>query len=170
MKSLNLSQGKVALVDDQDYERCAKYKWTLDTKTENGGYVTYYALRGVRLPDGRHTTQYLHRFILGVTDPKQKVDHRDRDGLNNCRSNLRKPTDAQSVYNRGLHRHNTSGFKGVCLEKRTNKWRSAIGINGRNISLGHFHSKIEAAKAYDTAALKYYGEYAVLNFPKKEVK
>lgn len=104
----------------------------------------------------------MHRQVLGVTDPKTKVDHRDGDGLNNCRSNLRRSTHQQNMYNQRKHGLNTSSrFKGVNIFK--SQWQSRITANGLRIFLGYFPTEEQAAKAYNRAALRYHKSFALLN-------
>jgi len=109
----------------------------------------------------------LHRVILGVTDPEIKVDHKDGNGLNNVRYNLRVCTTAENTRNKQKSKGNTSGFKGVCWHKRDKCWAVQICVDYKGVHLGHFpgtpEGKIEAAKAYNVAAIKYYGEFARLN-------
>ena len=93
------------------------------------------------------------------------VDHKDGDGLNNKRDNLRIVTIAENNYNKSKSRRTLSSqYKGVSIDKRTNKWRVIIYYKYRKIHLGMFDDEIEAAKAYDEAAKELYGKYAKLNF------
>ena len=109
-----------------------------------------------------------HRLIMSATDPAVEIDHKNGDGLLNTEENLRFSTHAQNLSNRGSQTGNASGHKGVGWFKRYSKWRAQIGVNGKMIHLGYFADKVEAALAYDAAALKYHGEFAVLNFPVKK--
>jgi hypothetical protein len=92
------------------------------------------------------------------------IDHINRNGLDNRRANLRLATVAQNAWN-SKKRKSRSGYKGVCYDKAKRRWRAAIVNHGRRIHLGYFEDKIEAAKAYDAAAKKYCGHFALLNFP-----
>jgi len=160
MKQIPLSRELIALVDDEDFEKVSKYKWSA-TSSING---VIYGARGI---GGRknHKTIYLHQFIMGM----KNVDHRDGDGLNCQRSNLRPATSTQS--NRNKCRHGAAPFKGVGLEHRTpplkKPYRAAIVVNKRRIRLGYFEKAELAASAYDNAARTYFGEFARLNFPKE---
>lgn len=102
----------------------------------------------------------MHQQIMGF--PGCEVDHRDRDGLNNQRGNLRKATDREQVINRLMKPGNT-GFRGV--KKKVHLFEARISDYGKYICLGHFKTAKEAAKAYDLAAKQIHGEFAVLNFP-----
>lgn len=153
MREITLTQGKVALVDDQDYDRVSSYRWTTLKQPH-----TCYAYTKVR-EGSRWKTIYLHRLILGVL-PGFKVDHVSGNGLDCRRSNLRIVDDCQSNQNRtgrGV------GFKGLS-KTPSGKWNVRIRANGKTHRLGIFESDIEAAKAYDEAALRLCGPFARLNF------
>lgn len=156
VREIPLSQGKCALVDDADFTRVNQYKW-FAMKSDDG---RWYARR---TPTKDCAAIYMHRFILG-TLPSEIVDHRDRDGLNCQRSNLRPCTNGQNQANAIAPRHNTSGFKGV-YRKRT-KWAATIGFQGERYFLGSFFTAEEAALAYDDKATDLFGEFARLNFPR----
>jgi hypothetical protein len=150
MKRIPLTRGQYALVDDADYDYLMQWKWHILV-----GSSTYYAKRCSAIR--------MHRVILDA--PKdQHVDHRDGNGLNNQRYNLRLCTRAQNAQNRKLRRDSKSGFKGVRWVPGRNKWRADIKVKGKSIYLGYFTCVVKAAKAYDEAAIKYFGEFAWLNF------
>ncbi len=149
MREVPLTQGKVSLVDDADYKYLNQFKWFAHKIDK-----TFYAVRDV----GK-TRLYMHRVLVGIDG--LEVDHRDRNGLNNQRYNLRPATRSQNVANQPPHKDNKSGFKGVTQER--NRWKARIMVDGCQIHLGCYDTAIEAAKAYNGAALKYFGEFAYRN-------
>lgn len=153
MKEIPLTQGKVAIVDDEDYKWASKYKWYF-----NKGY----AVRKIRV-SGVDKTVYLHREILHTPDGVYS-DHINTNKLDNRKTNLRLCTFAENLKNRGKYKDNKSGFKGVFWCSTKNKWRACIRSNFRFIHIGYFENKIDAALAYDEAASKYHGKFAKLNF------
>jgi len=160
VKEIQLNHNKVALVDDEDYERVSRLTWTA-FKNPLG---KWYAKTG-----GGRSQRRLHRFILNLTDPSIKVDHKDGDGLNNQKHNLRIATTAQNGWNVGLYRTNSSGFKGVSWRdnRHKNHWLAKIEANHKIFRLGAFATAEEAARAYDTKARELHGEFARLNFPQE---
>lgn len=143
------------MVDDADYERVNKYKWHA-VKTP----YTWYAQRAVHVPFGASPqAKRLHRFLLNA-QRYDIVDHKDGDGLNNQRNNIRLCSTVDNGRNRVCPK---VGFKGVT--KENSKWLAKIRINSYQQRLGLFGSAKEAAQAYDAAAKKHYGEFARLNFP-----
>jgi len=158
MKTLPLSQGFAASVDDADYDRVSAYKWSA-TKVKN----TVYGIRKIRTTEGRTTSQLLHRFITGVTDPSIDVDHKDHNGLNNQRHNLRRTVRGENDGNRRKTR-GSSQYKGVSWSKSKGRWRACITI-GRTVHLGYYADEAQAALAYDAAARIRFGVLANCNFP-----
>ena len=152
MKEIKLTQGKSAIVDDEDYEGLNRFKWFAEQRGN-----TFYARS--------KSSTYMHRFILGLEQGDGKeIDHKDGNGLNNCRENLRLCTRSQNNIN-GRVRKGTSKYKGVCWDKRDKKWKARISIDKKRISLGNWLSEIGAARAYDIKATELHGEFARLNFP-----
>ena len=162
VKQVVLTQGYVAQVDDDDFERVSQFTWHAKVvRRKDGSIQQVYAWRNVRKPDGTRTGQKMHRFILGVTDPAIGVDHRDRDGLNNQRDNLRIATASQNQCNRPAAAHNAAGYKGVA--RQGGKYRAQIRLHGRKRHLGYFNTPRNAADAYDAAAIQLHGEFALTN-------
>jgi hypothetical protein len=158
-KQILTTRGKWTIVDDEDYEWLQQWKWHCTEK----GYV-----RRVDCSGGKRLLVTMHRLIMDAPDEMQ-VDHRDGNTLNNCRSNLRLASNSQNCCNKD-GRVGVSGYRGVTNHKASpNKpWYARIKVSGVYIDLGVFADKIEAAKAYDAAAIKYHGEFARLNFPQGE--
>lgn len=151
-----LSQSYVAIVDAADADSVRAFKWSAVQIGQ-----TVYAQRSIKRADGRWTTQKLHQFLTGY----DRTDHRNGDGLDNRRANLREATQTQNMCNRQRRSGSSSGFKGVTWWKRDGKWKAQIGLAGKNHHLGYFSTAEEAARAYDDAARELHGEYATLNFP-----
>lgn len=163
MREIPLTQGKVALVDDEDYERVVVTNWCA-VKSEGG---IWYALSAITT-NGRRIYPLLHRFILNAPAGR-KVDHKNRDGLDCRRENLRFATTSQNAMNMRRSRSSSSPFKGVSFVNRSlsKPWRAQIKINGKAIHL-HLHTTAEgAARAYDAKAKELFGEFARLNFPEE---
>ncbi len=109
----------------------------------------------------------MHRQIMGVTNEKCDVDHKDRNGLNNQRSNLRICSRSNNSKNRTSRKNSSSKYLGVHFHKqkgKNSKWVAQIFVDGAPIYLGRFTIEADAARCYDVAALKYHGEFANLNF------
>jgi len=94
-----------------------------------------------------------------------RYDHFDHDGLNNSRLNLRPCTASQNNCNQRKGGGTSSKYKGLTWIPKRKKWKVMICVNGKNKFVGEFSDEVEAAKAYDAAARKYHGEFALLNFP-----
>jgi hypothetical protein len=165
-KTIPLTRGKAAIVDDEDYESIAKYRWHANP----GRNQHWRAERTCR--QGKKKTVLMHRQIMDAPEGVE-VDHKNRNPLDNRRCNLRLCTHSQNMRNMGRRKKfgsKTSQYKGVVKRARDSFWLARIRvaeISPESLHLGHFASEIEAAKAYDAAAQKYFGEFAVLNFPKE---
>jgi hypothetical protein len=156
-RTIELTQGKVALVDDRDFEYLNQWKWQA---MQNSG--TWYAVRTIYSPCKKSIK--MHRLITGAPDG-MLVDHFNMDGLDNRRANLRVCTKAENMCNRGKQANNTTGFKGVFRSK--DRYLVQITVDGRIKSIGRYATPEEAARVYDQAALKYHGRFARLNFPRE---
>ena len=153
-KEIQLMCGGITVVSPEDYSRLNKYRWH---KRKDDGYASRTVYE-----DGKFKTIRLHQEIINI--PVGFVtDHINRDRLDNRRSNLRKATRSQNMANSKIPLTNTSGYKGVYYRKEQDRWRASIRVDQEHISLGQYGSPEEAAKAYNDAALKYFGEFASLN-------
>lgn len=164
MKTIPLTRGKVALVDDEDYEALSRFKW-FAFKTAATGRL--YAARGIRYRkhDGKVSVRlvFMHSQILGRS-AGYEVDHENRDSLDNRHLNLRWATRSQNQCNVTRARRARSGYLGVyCL--KDGRFISYIGHEMMKIYVGIFESANEAARAWDAVAVRLRGEFAVLNFP-----
>lgn len=157
MKPIKLSQGKVAWVDDEDYERVNAFKWCASNNKRG-----FYAKTNIII-NGKRTMMFMHRFIMNGRDYSIKVDHIDGDGLNNQRSNLRFCTNQQNCRNNRSTIIKTSRHNGVCFNKKSKKFMSGITVDGKNIHLGYFTIEDDAGLAYNKAASEYFKEFACLN-------
>lgn len=157
MKTISLTQNKVAIVDDEDYERLNQWKWYCNR---------HYAVRQSKKIGGKQTTIFMHKEIVVCRDPYLEVDHINGNKLDNRKANLRLCTPSQNIANTPVRKDNETGYKGVSHEKRWggNTWRARIQINGQREVLGYFASPEDAARAYDRAAKEIFGEFAHLNF------
>ena len=158
MKEIVLTKGFVAFVSDEDFEELSKCRWAA-IKAPSG---IWYASRG---GGKRGVRVSMHRQILGITDPKIIVDHQNGNGLDNQRKNIRVATKSQNAMNRAIDKRSTTGFK--CVSKYKGKYRAYIVVGYKQKGLGVYNCPIEAAKAYDRAAIELHKEFANLNFPQQ---
>lgn len=161
-KRIQLTQGKFALVDECDFEYLMRWVWYFGSGPRCG-----YAIRSSRKSkhgDDTRTSIYMHKVIM-LRKYKIKfssqVDHKDGNRLNNLRNNLRFATHSQQAMNRKSIGY--SKFKGVSWNTRENKWYSKIKVKGVSKHIGCFDNPVEVAKAYNPAAIEYFGEFAKLN-------
>ncbi len=164
LRSIPLTKGFSALVDEADYELLSAHSWRALVRTNNVYAVRWE--RGSEIPPGGVRRMiYMHRGVLGLKpDDEAHVDHVNRDGLDNRRANLRTCSRGENLANAPA-KGGRSRFKGLYFRKDTGRWVARLGADGRVRFLGSFESEVDAAMAYDQAALEQWGEFALLNFP-----
>lgn len=155
MRIIQLTQGKEAILDDEDYDRVSKYKWHY-AHYPGGGYAK------TNNKGNKPALLRMHRIVLNAKSG-ELIDHINGNTLDNRKENLRIVNQSQNMMNTRLRSTNTSGYKGVCYDKRWKNWLAHIWKDGEQIYLGCFKDKKLAAKAYNEAAKEYHGEYAKLN-------
>ena len=156
MKQIPLTQGKYAIVDDEDFEYLNQWKWRVGTS----GYATRTVQGKNDLGARVSRSLIMHRVIMNAKKG-EFIDHVDTDRLNNRKNNLRFCSSSQNSMNRS--KKSKSKFKGVSWHKRDKRWRAEIKVDGIRIHLGYYVNAIEAVSAYDQAAKKYFGEFAKTN-------
>jgi len=161
VREIVLTRGQIALVDDEDFDRLNKVRWQARW---NPCIKSFYAARSFR-KNGNFKTEIMHRIVMGA--PKGVlVDHRNSgDTLNNQKSNLRFATHIENARNGKLRRNNILRLKGVRKNSNSSTYQVRICVKGRSLHIGCFHDPEMAARAYDEAAVKHFGEFAHLNFP-----
>ena len=159
-KEIQLTQGQVAIVDDWRFEELNQHKWCA---VWNSVMQKYYATRRQRSSLGKQESILMH-VVVNRTPKGMMTDHRNGDTLYNCEENLRVCTNSQNQMNRGKSTNNTSGYKGVSIHR--DAWQALIHIDGKTIHLKYWPTAEQAARAYDDAAERLFGEFAVLNFPR----
>lgn len=147
MKLIPLTQGKEAMVDDEDYDFLMQWKWSL---------AHGYAVRA--MPGTAGLKIYMHRVVNQTPDDKM-TDHKDSDGLNNQKSNLRSCDRSENNRNRRVNKSNSSGLKGVTWYKRSGKWLAQFASHGQRFYLGYFPTAELAHEAYCKYAVTYHGEF-----------
>ena len=160
MKQITLTQGQVPIVDDENFHRLNRYKWRAE-KMHRKNPSGWYAVRSLPRPGTLHKRLAMHHAILlGVS----QIDHKDGNGLNNRRANLRRATTRQNNQNQRKQGGLSTKYKGVSWHKFGRKWECYIGINEHRRHLGVFAHEEDAARAYDEAAKRLFGEFARTNF------
>ena len=150
-----LKDGRAVLVDDEDFDRVSKLSW----HASKDGYV----MHKIKREGNRVDTIYLHRFVLNAR-PGFKVDHKNRNPADCQKHNLRQTDDSLNQANSNKRQGTTSSrFKGVYFYRAYGRWKAQLRFNGQRLFLGHFDEEIDAAKAYNVAALQCFGEHANLN-------
>jgi hypothetical protein len=161
-RRIPLGEGRFTIVEPGDFYRLNHFQWFA-----NGNSERIYAVRNILATHEKGKILPLHREIMRPPEGLV-IDHKNGDSLDNRRSNLRLATRAQNSYNCQKRKNTTSKYIGVFFNKRRKYWEAQIRHKGKHIWLGGFHSEIEAAKAYDAAAKKCFGEFARLNFPRED--
>lgn len=140
------------LIDIEDIS-LIKDKWC---SVNNMGYVQL---------EYKNKKVLLHRLIMNVLEESINIDidHINHNTTDNRKVNLRIASRSENKRNVLKQKNNTSGYKGVCWDRSKNKWQSGITVNNKSIFIGRFDNKLEAAQAYNKAAIKYHGEFAELN-------
>lgn len=155
MKRIPLTNSReFAIIDNIDFDSVSQYSWGI----QDNGYVRTFI-------EGKMV--YLHRFIMGALKG-ERVDHKFGNKLDNRRLKLRKCTQSQNRANSVKRKNSFCEFKGVTWDKKREKFLARIGINGIGKNLGRFDLAVDAAKAYNSAAKKHYGEFAKLNIIPRE--
>ena len=158
-RRIYLGEGQWTIVDQQDYYQLGHFKWSVCGNDKN-----IYAARILsKTRSGRVISSFLHREIMN--DPKGFfVDHRNGNGLDNRRDNLRLATRSQNSANKRKRKNTSSRFIGVHFDKRSGRWCAGIKKNAKRYGIDYYDNEIDAARAYDAAAKKFHGEFARLNF------
>jgi len=162
MREIELTQGKVTLVDDADFDWLNQFNWFAhkDSRSDN-----YYAGRNSIGPNGKFHAVRMHRQILGLEPgDKRQGDHINHITLDNQRDNLRIGSHQQNMQNQLPNRNTTSQFKGVSWNKQSKKWCTQTIVSGKTKHLGYWEMEEVAALAYDIAATREFGEFANCNF------
>ena len=160
--------GFKVLIDEDDYDRITAHKWRVMWGKAKKEQLYYFRSRIWIDKYQDYKDVFLHRFLLGCTHGDGNVvDHKNHNTLDCRKENLRICTPAQNVQNSRMYRTNKIGYKGIKKAPTTGHWSARIQTpEGQRIMLGTYETADDAAKAYDRAALFYFKEFAVTNFPK----
>lgn len=160
-----LTRGLFAKVDAEDLALVNIGPW--NAHEHPGGKM--YAMQDAGRIKGKKRLIYMHRIIMGVTNPDIEVDHENRsETLNNTRENLRIATRSQQIFNTKIRSDSETGYKGVHLHKPNGKYNAYLNIDGRRYSFGYYVMAIDAARARDIGAIQIQREFASLNFPRED--
>lgn len=153
MKKIPLTQGKFAIVDDDLYDWASQFSWYLHSE----GYAVREEWNG-----GNKKRFRMHREI-NKTPKGMDTDHINGNRLDNRRDNLRTCTRSKNLQNARVRDSNRTGYKGVAIHKASGLYHAYINVDGKQISLKYHKTPEDAARAYNRAAIKYFGEFARLN-------
>lgn len=159
MKTIPLTKGLHAIVDDEDYDELSKHRWHVAAHQ--------YAARHTRNANGKRVYVLMHREIVNAPVGVE-VDHENANGLDNRRQNLRIATHRQNMQHKRKQKGGRSQHKGVWWASREKRWVAEIRIDGKKRCLGYFRDETAAAQAYNNAACQHFGEFAWLNVVNKE--
>lgn len=148
---------KEVIIDTEDWDKVKQYHWHINLNGNN-----FYVVTDICNIEG-HSILRLHRLVLNLLDNKIEIDHKFHNTLDNRKENLRICTHKNNSRNVKRFKNNVSGYKGVYWRKDTKKWQVSIRYGNKLIHLGYFTDILEAAKKYNYAAIKYFGEFACLN-------
>lgn len=158
MREISLKNGRIAIIDDEDYEIVSQYRWYL-LKGKNTEYACHKKTENaISLP-----TILMHRLVMNAPKGSQ-IDHINGDGLDNRKCNLRFCSHQENSRNSPKNWRGTSKYKGVGLCKRRKKWRARIKLNNKQVEIGCYNTEIEAATAYNMVALANFRQFARLNY------
>lgn len=162
-QTIELTLGYCAIIDDADFELVSKFKWHV-VCVRHHRYAHTNVRTDERRPNGKYKYKMmkLHRLIMNAKDG-QLVDHKNSDGLDCRRSNMRLCTSRLNNFNKSAECNSSSEYKGVSWQESRCKWIAAIRVDGKSITIGRFIKEIDAAQAYNSAAKTFFGEFAWLN-------
>lgn len=152
-QTIKLTQGLVTVVDAEDFERLSKWKWFAQKVR-----FTFYAARNIRQANGKWKTARMHRVLMQPSEDME-IDHRNGNGLDNRRANLRICTRQENQHNRKLNKNNASGHKGVYWNVQCKKWHPQIQIDGKRMHLGLYDNINEAVAVRKAKEVELFGEF-----------
>lgn len=157
MKQIKLTKGLYALVDEDKFDLLNQHSWHASYQKKDDCYLAKTII------DNKSIS--MHRFLLNITSAKLRVLHINNNKLDNRKENLKVLSGNSFNSTKKMQRYNKTGYKGVTeiTRKEMTKYKSQIMVNGKHINLGYYDTKEEAAREYNKAARKYFGELAYQN-------